>query len=86
QQTLQRRLGVGLHQRSGLLCAPGVALSDEILIRFAADPEQDFIAECYARGAQKTRSLVEADSKPTLKRLLQFLRNWRPVPNSSKGV
>ena len=75
----------------GLMAGLGCTLvthnnADGFLFRVGGEPDQDFIAECYARGAQKTRSLVEAESKPTLKRLLQFLRNWRPVPNSSKGV
>lgn len=74
----------------GLMAGLGCRLvthnnADGFVFRVGGEPDQDFIAKCYASGAQKTRSLVEADSRPSLKRLLRFFTNWRPEPHGLTG-
>jgi len=58
---------------------------DAYLFRVGGEPDRTFIADCYARGARKTKALVEADLKPTVKRLWRYLRHWQPWPHAQKS-
>lgn len=58
---------------------------DAYLFRVGAQQEPDFVASCYEKGARKTKSLVEADLKPSFKGLWRYLTQWRPQSHSQKS-
>lgn len=57
---------------------------DAYVFRVDGKPDRDFINDCYARGAQKTKALVYADSRPTIKRFWRWLKHWQPQPHDQK--
>ena len=53
--------------------------NDTFMFRVGATPDPKLVAESYAKGAVKTKTLVEAELRPTLRRLWQFMKYWRPT-------
>lgn len=68
----------------GLMAQLGCTLlrhnnNDTFMFRVGATPDPKLVAESYAKGAVKTKTLVEAELRPTLRRLWQFVKYWRPT-------
>ncbi|MHA7772365.1 class I SAM-dependent methyltransferase [Roseibium sp. M-1] len=70
---LMAQLGCSLIKHNG---------NDSFLFRVGADPDQDLAAASYARGALKTRNLVESELKPSLKSIWRDLKSWVPKSRS----
>ncbi|MEP3278160.1 MAG: class I SAM-dependent methyltransferase [Stappiaceae bacterium] len=75
----------------GMMAALGCSLihqnhKDAYLFKVGVDPDSDFVSSSYAKGAEKTRTLVEADLKPSWRGMWNYLRNWRPHPHSPKST
>jgi SAM-dependent methyltransferase len=67
----------------GLMAQLGCTLvrhnsNDSFLFRVGAKPDPAFVSASYAKGASKTKDLVEAELRPTLKRIWKHLKYWRP--------
>lgn len=75
----------------GLMAGLGCSLihhnsSDSYLFRVGVTPDTDLISSSYAKGAQKTRELVERELRPSLRRMWNYIKHWRPQPHSPRSL
>lgn len=73
----------------GLMAELGCTLvkhnnNDTFLFRVGVEKDPALVAQNYAEGAKSTKNLVEAELKPSIKRILAYLKNWRPLPHGQK--